>query len=217
MYVYPLCPKNIVIIVPSVTPILLLLFPYIIIVRLAMIILWPDGLLYIESRFFHLYHPRIANLCNVKEVSPLKWLISKEFISIFFYFWSWFYKIIITILTSVMRYLQFWPSIHLTKPTCMLVHFGSKNIVIIVTHVTTIVLLLFPYIIIVRLAMIILWRDGLLYIERRFFHLYHPRIFHLYNVKEVSPLKWLISKALISLFFYFWSWFHNKIQKYCLN
>ena len=25
------------------------------------------------------------------------------------------------------------------------------------------------------------------------------------------PSKWLISKALISLFFYFWSWFHNKI------
>ena len=41
--------------------------------------------------------------------------------------------------------------------------------------------------------------------------MYHPRIFHSCNVLEVSPLKWLISKALISLFFYFWSWFHNTI------
>ena len=33
--------------------------------------------------------------------------------------------------------------------------------------------------------------------------MYHPRIFHLFNVLEFSPSKWLISKALISLFFYF--------------
>ena len=45
--------------------------------------------------------------------------------------------------------------------------------------------------------------------RRRFCHLYHPRIFHLCNVKEVSPSMWLIYKALIFLFFYFWSWFHN--------
>ena len=56
---------------------------------------------------------------------------------------------------------------------------------------------------------ITLWPHGLLYIERRFYHLYHQRIFHLCNVLEVSPSKWLISKALIYIFFYFWSWFHN--------
>ena len=39
--------------------------------------------------------------------------------------------------------------------------------------------------------------------------MYHPIIFHSCNVLEVAPSKWLISKALISLFFYFWSWFHN--------
>ena len=50
---------------------------------------------------------------------------------------------------------------------------------------------------------------GLLYIEKRFCNLYHPRIVHSCNVLEVAPLKWLIYKALISLFFYFWSWFHN--------
>ena len=50
---------------------------------------------------------------------------------------------------------------------------------------------------------------GLLYIERRFYHLYHLRIIHSCNVLQVAPLKWLISKVLISLFFYFWSWFHN--------
>ena len=33
--------------------------------------------------------------------------------------------------------------------------------------------------------------------------MYHPRIVHLCNVLEVSPSKWIISKALISLFFYF--------------
>ena len=81
---------------------------------------------------------------------------------------------------------------------------------------TPILLLLRPYIIIVRLTRITLWPTritlwphGLLYIERRFCHLYHPRIFHLCNVLEVAPSKWLISKALISLFFYFWSWLHN--------
>ena len=58
---------------------------------------------------------------------------------------------------------------------------------------------------------IILWPHGLLYIERRFCKLNHPRIVHSCNVLEVSPSKWLISKALISLFFSFWSWFHNKV------
>ena len=37
----------------------------------------------------------------------------------------------------------------------------------------------------------------------------HPRIFHLCNVKDVSPSKWLIYKAFISLFFYFWRCFHK--------
>ena len=40
--------------------------------------------------------------------------------------------------------------------------------------------------------------------------MYHPRIVHLCNVLEVAPSKWLISKALISLFFSFWSWLHNS-------
>ena len=56
---------------------------------------------------------------------------------------------------------------------------------------------------------ITLWPHGLLYIERRFCKLYHPRIVHLCNVLEVAPSKCLISKALISLFFYCWSWLHN--------
>ena len=42
-------------------------------------------------------------------------------------------------------------------------------------------------------------RVTLLYIERRFCHLYHPSIVHSCNVLEVSPLKWLIYKVLISL------------------
>ena len=33
--------------------------------------------------------------------------------------------------------------------------------------------------------------------------MYHPRIVHSCNVLEVAPSKWLISKALISLLFYF--------------
>ena len=57
------------------------------------ITLWPHGLLYIERRFCKLYHPRIVHLCNVLEVSPSKWLISKVLISLFFYFWSWLHKI----------------------------------------------------------------------------------------------------------------------------
>ena len=77
------------------------------------------------------------------------------------------------------------------------------------TPIVPILLLLCPYIIIVSSARIIFWPNEILYIEGRFFHLCHPRIFHLCNVKEVSPLKWLISKALICLFFYFGSWFHN--------
>ena len=55
--------------------------------------LCPHGLLYIERRFCNLNHPRIVHLCNLLEVSPSKWLISKALISIFFYFWSWFHKI----------------------------------------------------------------------------------------------------------------------------
>ena len=46
------------------------------------ITLWPHGLLYIERRFSELYHPRIVHLCNVLEVAPSKWLISKAFISL---------------------------------------------------------------------------------------------------------------------------------------
>ena len=87
------CSPHIVIIVPHRSPLLLLLCPYIVIVMSARIILWPIGLLYIERRFFHLYHPKIVHLCNVKEVSPSKRLISKVFISLIFNFVSWFRNI----------------------------------------------------------------------------------------------------------------------------
>jgi len=46
-----------------------------------------------EMRFCHLYHPRIAHLCNVKEVSPSKRFISKSLIYIFYLFASWFHNI----------------------------------------------------------------------------------------------------------------------------
>ena len=55
-----------------------------------------------------------------------------------------------------------------------------------------------------------LWALKLLYIERRYFHLYHPRIVHLCNVKEVAPSKRLNSKVLIYIFYLFLSWFHNN-------
>ena len=50
-----------------------------------------------------------------------------------------------------------------------------------------------------------MWLLRLLYIERRFCHLYHPRIVHLCNVKEVSPSKRLNSKALIYLLYLLWA------------
>ena len=43
-------------------------------------------------------------------------------------------------------------------------------------------------------AVIMFCRLRLLYIERRFCHLYHPRIIHLCNVKEVSPWKRMMLK-----------------------
>ena len=86
----------------------------------------------------------------------------------------------------------------------------SLHIVIIVPHRSPLLLLFFPYIITVMSAFIILSPLRLLYIERRYFHLNHPRIVHLCNVKEVSPSKRLISKALIYLFYLFVSWFHNS-------
>ncbi len=58
-------------------------------------------------------------------------------------------------------------------------------------------------------ALIILSPLRLLYIERRFFHLYHPRTVHLCNVKEVAPSKRLNLKSLIYIFFYFVSSLHN--------
>jgi len=64
------CSPHIVIIVPHTSPLLLLLCPYIIIVMSTLIILWPLRLLSIERRFFHLNHPWIVHLCNVKDVSP---------------------------------------------------------------------------------------------------------------------------------------------------
>ena len=76
------------------------------------------------------------------------------------------------------------------------------------TQKPTIVIIV-PYNIIVMQALIVLGPLRLLYIERRYFHLYHPRIVHLCNVKEVAPSKRLNSKALIYLFYLFLSWFHN--------
>jgi len=85
----------------------------------------------------------------------------------------------------------------------------SAHIVTIVPHRSPLLLLLCPYIIIVMSTLIILWTLRLLYIERRYFHLYHQRIIHLCNVKEVPPSKRLNSKALIYFFYLFVSWFHN--------
>jgi len=87
----------------------------------------------------------------------------------------------------------------------------SAHIVTIVPHRSTLLLLLYPYIIIVMSALIMLLPLRLLYIERRSFHLYHRRIVHLCNIKEVTPSKRLNSKALIYLFYLFLSWFHNKL------
>ena len=92
------------------------------------------------------------------------------------------------------------------NPLIILLHPCNPHIVTIVPHRSP---LLFPYIIIVMLALIIPLR--LLYIERRSFHLYHSRIVHLCNVKKVSPLKMLNSKVFISLFYLFVSWSHNML------
>ena len=77
---------------PIRSPLLLLLRPYIIIVMSALVMLWPLRLLYIERRSFHLYHPRIVHLCNVKEVAPSKRLNSKALIYLFYLFLSWFHN-----------------------------------------------------------------------------------------------------------------------------
>ena len=42
---------------------------------------------------FHLYHPRIVHLCNVKEVAPSKRLISEVLIYLFYLFVSQFHNI----------------------------------------------------------------------------------------------------------------------------
>src|ERR1700722_7241458 len=86
------CNAHIVTIVPHRSPLLLLFCPYIIIVMSALIIFLPLRLLYIERRSFHLYHPRIVHLCNVKEVTPSKRLNSKELIYFFYLFLSWFHN-----------------------------------------------------------------------------------------------------------------------------
>ena len=85
---YP-CSAHIVTLVPHRSPLLLLLCPYIIIFMSALIMLWPLRLLYIERRYFHLYHPRIVHLCNVKEVAPSKRLNSKALIYLFYLFLRW--------------------------------------------------------------------------------------------------------------------------------
>ena len=103
-----LCPYclHIFIIVPHRSPLLLFLCSYIIIVRSDLVILWPLRLLYIDRRFFHLYHPRIVHLCNVKEVSPSKRLISKSLIYLFYLFVSWFHNIWYQSLDSRVSLLQ---------------------------------------------------------------------------------------------------------------
>ena len=95
------------------------------------------------------------------------------------------------------------------NPLILLLCPYSPHVVIIMPHRSPLLLLLCPYNIIVMQSLIVLGPLVLLYIERRSCHLYHPRIFHLCNVKEVSPLKRLISKALIYLFYHFVSYFHN--------
>ena len=91
-------------IVVSVTPLLLLLYPYnpniVVIVSLHYFcqvvqdyIVTRRSPIY-RRRFFHLYHPRIIHLCNVLEFSPSKRLIYKAFISLLFYFWSWFHNML---------------------------------------------------------------------------------------------------------------------------
>ena len=102
---YP-CSAHIVTIVPHRSPLLLLLCPYIIIVMSALIMLWPLRLLYIERRSFHLYHPRIVHLCNVKEVSPSKRLNSKALIYLFYLFWAGFITFGIRALDSRVSLLQ---------------------------------------------------------------------------------------------------------------
>ena len=89
---YP-CSAHIVTIEPHRSPLLLLLCPCIIIVMQALIMLWSLRLLYIERRSFHLNHPRIVHLCNVKEVAPSKRLNSKPLIYLFYLFLSWFHNI----------------------------------------------------------------------------------------------------------------------------
>ena len=99
----------------------------------------------------------------------------------------------------------------------MLMYPCSAHIVTLVPHRSPLLLLLCPYIIIVMSALIMLCPLRLLYIERRYFHLYHPRIVHLCNVKEVAPSKRLNSKALIYLFYLFLSWFHNMLHHCILH
>ena len=93
IFMYP-CSAHIVTLVPNRSPLLLLLCPYIIIVMSTLIMLCPLRLLYIETRYFHLYHPIIVHLCNAKEVSPSKMLNSKALIYLFYLFLNWFHNII---------------------------------------------------------------------------------------------------------------------------
>ena len=99
------------------------------------------------------------------------------------------------------------PYYYQCNPLMVLLCPCSPHVVIIVPHRSPLLLLLCPYNIIVIQALILLGLLRLLYIERRSCHLYHR--FHLCNVKEVSPLKRLIFKSLIYLFFYFVSQLHN--------
>ena len=52
----------------------------------------PQAPIY-RKEVFHLYHPRIVPLCNVKEVAPSKRMNSKAFNCLFYLFVSWFHNI----------------------------------------------------------------------------------------------------------------------------
>ena len=101
----PYCPHSVIIVLHRST-LLLFLCTYIIIVLSDLIMLWAFRLLYIERRFFHLYHLRIVHLCNVKEVPPqrgwflIRWLIFSILL------WAHFITLGIRVLDSRVSLLQ---------------------------------------------------------------------------------------------------------------
>ena len=72
----------------------------------TLIILWPLRLLYLERRFYHLNHPRIVHLRNVKDVAPSKRLNSKALIYLFYLLWASFITFGIRALDSRVSLIQ---------------------------------------------------------------------------------------------------------------